>query len=54
MKYLLPILLMTAAVFIIFAVPKYAPALAAKVMEASGQAAKSERVASFINTIFVP
>ena len=53
MKYLLPIILMTSAVFIIFAVPKYTPAVATKVKEASGQAAKSERVASFINTIFV-
>ena len=45
---------MTSVVFVIFAVPKYAPAVAAKVKEASGKAAKSERVASFIDTIFVP
>ncbi len=53
MKYILPIILMTSAVFIIFAVPKYTPVMAAKVKESSAKVAASDRVASFINTIFV-
>ena len=52
MKYLLPILFLTSAVFFAFAAVKYGPAVVETTTVVSGKAVTSKPVARFLDFIF--